>query len=220
MVVGHGGVAEDRHPFQDRGAEGNFVFYGILFLLIQGITKLDDEKVLGITHLRLVYMDNGADYAEQLYGTDEALEVLEYPDMRQMAGEKEDIASKKKEFHAYKEAYVAKSRSVRVAKAKASPHVAVALVPPVVRKVAFHGGVWEVAQHEATEFCPRGGHIWRATQKDQWHGHMKPYSRFHFKFGGDVTCQAAAVQTIRRLWQQYLLKEGLGAEDCPYSGLF
>ena len=75
-----------------------------------------------------------------------------------------------------------------------------------------------IPQAEAKQYIPPDTSIWRGVTRSEWCAHCKPFKRIQepWVVGGE---HAALVRILARLWRQYLKKEALPLDACPYVGL-
>ena len=101
--------------------------------------------------------------------------------------------------------YIAKARKATGAK----PAVAALLVPAHIKqalaKTMLPGG-------------PKVTSIWLG-KRGEWCGHCPPNSRIACTFAKHGSSDAALEVCVARLWRQWLTKEGLADDQCPYEGL-
>jgi hypothetical protein len=77
-----------------------------------------------------------------------------------------------------------------------------------------------ITQVEASRLTPPGAHIWLANKHMAWCGHLQPFPRVSASWSACGNQRVAAIECLRKLWDQALSLESLSTSDCPVVGLF
>lgn len=190
----------------------------LLWMMVKRITGLDDAEVLDILHSRLERLDVGTGYAPEVLALDEALDVLEESDKRAALEEQRTAPSRLQEHQEFKRHYFERAKVVKSAgkKAKAPNRKR----PKTVQRFreSFEDS-FDITQPQAKKFLPPGAAIWRSvTGRQGWNGHFGGNARISRGFGDGVSdCRQALRDVLVRLWDQYLTKNGLEWDSCPYD---
>ena len=82
--------------------------------------------------------------------------------------------------------------------------------------------MWQenLTQPQVKLFVPPRASVWISHARHEWWGHIKPHRRIFETFARHGSSISAARALLRRLWEIYLVEEGLEAKDCPHTGLF
>ena len=115
---------------------------------------------------------------------------------------------------AHRAAVAAKAAPKTKAKAKSKAKAKAGAGPPPRQPLPS-----TIPQSEARRFVPPGCYIWRGLDRSEWCGHCAPRKRVSASWH-QYTEEGALRLVVRMLWSQYLEKEGLGRDACPYTDLF
>lgn len=136
----------------------------------------DDSAMDGLRHRPgALDAEIADDDDDALNALDEALEVLEKPDEKQVAQAKEQAVSKSAEVAIFREALKEKATKVREAAAKAKSKPAKRAVSSTVRKHKYSIG--RVAHCGAKKICSLGAFVWRGLNDGAWWGRLPPFKR-------------------------------------------
>lgn len=183
---------------------------------------LDDDSgdsALDGLRYRLSAMDAEiADDDDALSALDEAVEVLEKRDEKQVTQAKEQAATKSADVAVFREGLKVKAAQVRAAVAKAKPAARRKTSSSAsTRKHKYPIG--RVAHSEAKRYCPPGAFVWRGLNDGAWWGRVPPFKRVSRSWAAYGEEQALKL-VLESLWATHLETQGLGLDACPWAGLF
>ena len=190
--------------------------FDILWLLTQGLLKVNDERTLEIIYTRLAASAAHVPHMEALLEIDEAIQVMDIMDQKRVRDSQNPSARKMDEMEDFKKEYLVKAKAVRVTKdALAAAHGSA--VPAVGVKLAIPHHCTHL---QAKRLTPPASFIWRGCPRGEWCGHFQPNKRVtcrFTKFGGS---QNALRECSKALWQQYFTRHALSSTVCTVADLF
>lgn len=199
--------------------------FDVVFGLIQRAKPgLNDEGVLELTQRRVALISDRVQWADELLSVDEAAEVLQPGDIKQLRSEQMSMNNHKAEALNFKNDFRQKTKMVAEARAKATGK-ATARKPQNKRPTGKYPKkvpVWPEANIPvdlARSCAPEGGTLWRDPRFGSWQGHFEPYPRIGRswrKYGEGRSLQLV----LQNLWGWWLFNRGLGEEACPIDGVF
>lgn len=187
-----------------------------VFTFIKVVLKCTDVEALARLQKRLGYNDMAAFFTSELLDLDEALEVMDGPDIK-MIHDDQDAARRSRGSRAsFLRDYRAVAASV---KAKAAP-------PPVAKgKGKGKGGKAgkppprvpinaSIPHDQAATLMPPGASIWQSRKNYSWCVHVPPRPRISEPWGLDT--QKSLVRIAYRAWVLYLDLNSMDWPDCPH----
>jgi hypothetical protein len=185
--------------------EAGATLFAVVWALVEGTLKLAPAKTLEIVQNRLARLADNNAIDEIFMEIDEAAELIEHIDAKEVMQHKETIKSKMGKASSFAEDYRKKAKDVLDPHGKTKP--------PKQKDLAAH-----LTQAEAKKALPPKCSLWLAT-RGEWNGHCKPYKRVTAPFHKHGGSHEALRFCLKMLWQQHLLLLGRGKEYCPHKGL-
>ena len=188
-----------------------------LFKMIKAILKLDEEeKVYEILSVRLSFDDSDNKNTIALLEMDEAKDVLDREDQRQIETEQKDAKKAAVEHCAFAGDFrkrrhqnlldlAAKAKGKAKAKANAKP---------LAKKVL----PLTISQKEAKEYLPPApASIWLSNQREAWCAHIRPYTRISTPFAQYSSSELALWDLLCKAWAQHFARSGMTKADCIFD---
>ena len=134
-------------------------------------------------------------YAAELLQLDEALEVMEQPDIKMIEKDQETEARRTNSRH-----HFAKDYALLLREKRASGSVP---FDKGIPKAGFKGKEKKpleatIPHNQVKKLLPPGGSIWQSRTKHKWMAHMPPKLRIHENW--DDFCERASAVVLKRLW--------------------
>ena len=159
---------------------------------------------------RIGKFDMSALYAGELLELDEALEVMEYPDIKMIQKDQKAVAGilgAKKKF--------VSDLGKKVAALRAAGKIPDSKSFCVGKKDTRTPVEASIPHAIAISRFPPGASLWQARKKRQWQCHVPPRPRIHEPWGGNDEVALTAI--LKRAWGMYLEMSKLSWEHCPYK---
>ena len=190
-----------------------------LFEVILAATKrvlaVDDDEALEICWTRIVRIRARRTHSKQLLQVDEAMDVIEPNDAKDIKQQQEKSEKQKIDTKLFSQEYRLKRRAVpnkRLGGTKANPK----------GKVKCHSKLpanfSELLHKDVRPFSPPDANVWKSNSTGAWIGRLHPAgctSRSWDKY----TDVGALRLVLVSLWQQWCDRSGLQYSECPLQGL-
>jgi len=183
----------------------------LILTAVQGVLSCSEDAAIAISHSRIIALHRDTMMSQEIAQLDAAIETFDNFDQEKVVEEKKRAARRVDDRKELAEEYVERKRAndrkeLDKKKTKAT-----------LRKKTTIPST--IPQPEAKKFLPPNAFIWRALQRGEWAGHLKPYPRCSARWS-DHTEQGALRVVLRKLWRQHFELSGLAEADCPIEGLF
>ena len=188
--------------------EGGSSLFTTVLQAVMGVLKCPQERALEITSTRMATEKNSEWCAEQLLNMDEAVELIDHNDKEVYKQANKSAEEKQEsmkvfceEFQLMKQEQISKNAKGKRRKGDPSrspiPHI--------------------MGQEEATLYVPPSVSIWQCNVRREWWGHGVPYKRVVSCWSTAEGESEAIKICLKRLWMQWLEREGRTREDCPWD---
>ena len=160
-------------------------------------------ELLAILQLRMAVNDTLASFATAILEVDEAQVAMDRQDIEKLTEEQKSAEDMQVERQEFVFEYAKVRNSLDPPKRKAESTAPKSL--PALE------------QKNIKQFLPPGASVWRSNTRDEWCGHMPPHKRIQasfIAFGGE---EGAALDVLRRLWQQWAHLGGKSQSDIPWG---
>ena len=160
-------------------------------------------ELLAILQLRMAVNDTLASFATAILEVDEAQVAMDRQDIEKLTEEQKSAEDMQVERQEFVFEYAKVRNSLDPPKRKAESTAPKSL--PALE------------QKNIKQFLPPGASVWRSNTRDEWCGHMPPHKRIQasfIAFGGE---EGAALDVLRRLWQQWAHLGGKSQSDIPWD---
>lgn len=194
----------------------------LLWRFCRAMLDADDETIMDVLYRRISQNTIREDVKSTLLEVDEAAEVLDHHDTKELDASQKVAANRRAAHNSFKDEYHTRVKQVRASiaaqpakkkrrgekGAQVSTGLEVRALPP------------HIAQADAKRFLPPLAHIWVSYSRGEWNAHLGPeFPRVYEPYARHGGSQPALKACLRRVWSQYLEKQGLSASDCPVQGL-
>ena len=178
---------------------------------VQDILKPEPERKFEILGLRLSDNELVNTYSEAVLEIEEAVKVLEQHDQDEVEKEQKSATTRLAGREEFQQQYRAAKSAFRLAQPRAKAGAKKGPIKPGTLPTS-------IPRSEAKKYIPPGCSIWRGAASATWQGHCKPFVRAYEPWA--TTSEPEAMRrVIKQLWEQYLLREGLEKDACPWKGL-
>jgi len=165
-------------------------------------------KVMDV--IKNIFRENDLDawYSKEFLKLDEALGVMETPDVNMIHDDQKREQSRATSRKHFAVSYRRKVESLEKEggkEEKAKPKKGPERVPVEA----------EIPQPVLASMMPPGGSVWQCRGKQSWACHVPPRPRFSEPWGDN--CEAAAHTIAMRAWARYLQMIGKGWDSCPHQ---
>jgi hypothetical protein len=184
-----------------------------LFFVIKEILKCTDQQAIEILLTRIASHDKDASYVHELLTLDEALEVVDPRDCKEIRREQEAEQNQQTLRDQFLRDFRVRVRQVsgvvpaRAGRAAAKAHAKAMAARPVVPR--------NLTSATANTWKPPQAFIWKSLTHYSWCGHVPPRPRISEMWGTDV--EGALGRLLKRCWALHLEIKGVGWDECPYN---
>ena len=180
-----------------------------LLLVIQLILKIDEKAALVIMQQRLIRMRNVVDFEAELFTIDEAVEVLEKNDAKEVIDDQKRLAAEELATDEFAQSYKEVITELR----HRDKDAVLKRKKPKKGELPLDG----IPHDEAKSYAPPGGYVWRGLINRSWNGHLQDSGYARVSRSWDTYTEPVALKMVLgTLWKQYLEKEVLDEDDCPW----